>query len=157
MISYEIKDLKKAYGENTAIGKRRTTFESAPEANLEDIQTAMIEREPVTIVLSEKGWIRALKGHASDIDGLTFKTDDSLKTWCHAQTTDKILLVATNGKVFTLLADKLPGGRGHGEPVRILIDLEEGADILDMLVHVPGTKRMVASNLGNGFIADEAR
>lgn len=156
VISYEVKDLKKAYGENTEIGKRRTSFESAPEANLEDIQTAMIEREPVTIVLSEKGWIRALKGHASDVDGLTFKTDDKLKTWCHAQTTDKILLVATNGKVFTLLADKLPGGRGHGEPVRILIDLEEGADILDMFVHVPGVKRMVASNLGNGFIAEEA-
>jgi len=155
VISYEIKDLKKAYGENTSLGKRRTTFEVAPVANLEDIQTAMIEREPVTIILSEKGWIRALKGHTTDVEGQTFKTDDRLKIWCHAQTTDKILLVATNGKVFTLLADKLPGGRGHGEPVRILIDLEEGADILDLCVHVPGTKRLVASNIGNGFIVEE--
>ncbi|MCZ4270843.1 DNA topoisomerase IV subunit A [Maritalea porphyrae] len=155
VISYEVKELKKAYGENTPLGKRRTTFEVAPVANLEDIQTAMIEREPVTVILSEKGWIRALKGHTTDVEGQTFKTDDRLKTWCHAQTTDKILLVATNGKVFTLLADKLPGGRGHGEPVRILIDLEEGADILDLCVHVPGTKRVVASDIGNGFLVEE--
>ena len=91
VISYEVKDLKKAYGPDTELGKRRTTFEDAPEANLEDIQTAMIEREPVTVVLSEKGWIRAIKGHSTDVDGLSFKTDDRLKTWCHAQTTDKLV------------------------------------------------------------------
>ncbi|MGJ8528792.1 DNA topoisomerase IV subunit A [Maritalea sp.] len=155
VISTQIRDLRKAYGQDTKIGRRRTTFEDAPVANLEDIQTAMIEREPVTIILSEKGWIRALKGHTTDIEGLTFKTDDRIKTWAHAQTTDKLFLVATNGKVFTLLADKLPGGRGHGEPVRILIDLEESADILDLCVHVPGTKRMIASDIGNGFVVGE--
>jgi topoisomerase-4 subunit A len=155
VISHEVKDIKKDFGQDTELGKRRTTFEDAPEADLADIQTAMIEREPVTVVLSEKGWIRAIKGHTSDVESLSFKTDDRLKTWCHAQTTDKLLLVATNGKVYTLLADKLPGGRGHGEPVRIQIDLEEGADILDLCVHVPGTKRMVASDLGNGFIVEE--
>src|SRR5579863_1760677 len=112
-IAYEIRDIKKKYGPETKLGKRRTTFEAAPEVVTADLNEAFIEREPVTIVVSQKGWIRALKGHVEDISTLAFKGDDGLKALFFAETHSKILVVATNGKVFTLDAAKLPGGRGH--------------------------------------------
>ncbi|WP_029040237.1 DNA topoisomerase IV subunit A [Cucumibacter marinus] len=154
-ISADIAKLHEDFGQKTEIGKRRTTFETAPEANLDDIQSAMIEREPVTVVLSEKGWVRAMKGHIEDLSSLAFKTGDKLSLAIKAQTTDKLLLLATNGKIYTIGADKLPGGRGNGEPIRIMVDMEEGADIVDLFVHVPGTKRLLASDKGDGFIALE--
>ncbi len=97
----------------------------------------MIEKEPITVVISEKGWIRALKGHISDVSTLTFKEGDGLRVAFPAQTTDKILLVTTGGKAYTLGADKLPGGRGHGEPIRIMVDMENDQDVLTAFVHDP--------------------
>ncbi len=153
-ISAEIRDVKKRFGKGTPIGKRKTEFAGLPliEASVDD---ALIEKEPVTVVLSEKGWIRALKGHDADLSKLVFKTDDTLKYAIKAQTTDKIVLFATNGKFYTLESNELPGGRGHGEPVRLMIDLDEADELLEIFVHKPGRKLLVASNAGNGFIVPE--
>jgi len=155
VITTEVGELKKAYGPDTPLGRRRTQFAAAPETDLADIETAMIEREPITVILSQKGWIRALKGHNNDVAGQSFKTDDRLKLALTCETTDKLLMLTTGGKVYTLAADKLPGGRGHGEPVRIMVDIEEGADIVDLFVYHTGAKRLIASDIGNGFVVPE--
>ena len=115
----------------------------------------MIEKEPITVILSEKGWIRAMKGHMDDLSKLEFKQGDGLKRAVKAQTTDKLLLLASNGKVFTLPADQLPGGRGHGEPVRLMVDLEENHDFVEIFVHEPGRKLLVAATSGHGFVVPE--
>jgi len=154
-ITTEIADLKKAYGKDTALGKRRTEFADAPEADMAAVETAFIEREPITVILSEKGWIRAVKGHANEIDEKGFKTGDRLKLSVKAETTDKLLLFTTDGKIFTLAGDRLPGGRGQGEPVRLMIDLDESAEIVDLFVYKPGTRRIVASSVGYGFLVAE--
>ncbi|MFZ1107703.1 MAG: DNA topoisomerase IV subunit A [Rhodomicrobium sp.] len=153
-ISTEIKDVKKRFGKGTALGKRKTEFAGLPQIDV-SIEDALIEKEPVTVVLSGKGWIRALKGHDADLSKLAFKTDDALKYAIKGQTTDKIVLFATNGKFYTLEANALPGGRGHGEPVRLMIDLDEADDILEGFMHKPGRKLLVASTVGNGFIVPE--
>jgi topoisomerase IV subunit A len=153
-ISGEIKEIKKQFGKATPLGKRKTQSAALPQIDA-SIEDALIEKEPITIVLSEKGWIRALKGHDADLDKLTFKTDDSLKHAIKAQTTDKLVLFATNGKFYTLEANELPGGRGQGEPVRLMIDLDENGEILEGFVHKPGRKLLVASTIGNGFIVAE--
>ena len=154
-ITKQVNELKKVYGPETKIGKRRTTFADAPDADHEDVSMAMIEREPITVILSEKGWIRAMKGHASEIDEKSFKTGDRLKLFFHAETTDKLLLLTTGGKVYTLGGDKLPGGRSQGEPVRLMVDIEEGQDIVDLFVYRAGAKRIIASDTGNGFVVAE--
>jgi topoisomerase-4 subunit A len=154
-VAWEIGEVKKKYAKATELGRRRTTFSNAPEADIEAIQQAMIEKEPITVVISEKGWIRALKGHMSDTASLTFKEGDALRVTFPAQTTDKILLVTTGGKVYTLGADKLPGGRGHGEPLRIMVDMENDQDVLTAFVHVPSRKLLIASTAGNGFVVAE--
>jgi topoisomerase-4 subunit A len=153
-ISTEIKDVRKRFGKGTALGKRKTEFAGLPQIDV-SIEDALIEKEPVTVVLSGKGWIRALKGHDADLSKLAFKTDDALKYAIKGQTTDKIVLFATNGKFYTLEANALPGGRGHGEPVRLMIDLDEADDILEGFMHKPGRKLLVASTIGNGFIVPE--
>ena len=154
-ITTQVSELKELYGPKTEIGARRTSFETMPDSSDFDFDAAMIEREPVTIVLSKKGWIRALKGHNIEQSALQFKTGDAFKLAIKVQTTDKLLMLTTDGRIYTLGADKLPGGRGHGEPVRIMVDIQEGHDIVDMFIHVPGTKRLIASNLGNGFVVLE--
>jgi topoisomerase-4 subunit A len=106
-------------------------------------------------VLSAKGWVRALRGHVEDVSGLTFKGDDHLKLALHAETTSKLLLVASNGKVFTLDGSKLPGGRGQGEPVRLMVDLEEAAEPVELFVHRPGAVRLFATTDGRGFRVPE--
>ena len=113
----------------------------------------MIEREPVTVVVSEKGWIRALKGHVEDLSSLQFKGDDRLKQSFFTETTEKILVFATDGRIFTLEASKLPGGRGQGEPLRLMVDIGEGEDIVSVFPYVAGEKMLVASSDGRGFIA----
>jgi topoisomerase-4 subunit A len=153
-IAGEIRETKKQFGKSTPPGKRKTHTAALPEIDA-SIEEALIEKEPVTIVLSEKGWIRALKGHDAGLEKLTFKADDSLKYAIKAQTTDKLVLFATNGKFYTFDASALPGGRGQGEPVRLMIDLEEADDILEGFVHKPGRKLLVASNVGNGFVVAE--
>jgi len=152
-IAAQVRELKKTWGATTAIGKRRTTFEDAPEGIDPDLAEAMIEREPITVVVSKKGWIRALKGHVQDLSSLAFKGDDALDASFFAQTTTKILAFATNGKVYTLDAGKLPGGRGHGEPVRLFADIDEGETLARVLPHTAGANLLLIADDGRGFIA----
>jgi topoisomerase-4 subunit A len=155
-VAWEIGEVKKKFAKATEIGRRRTLFSNAPEADLEAIQQAMIEKEPITVVISEKGWIRALKGHIADVSTLQFKEGDGLKLSFTASTTDRILVVTTGGKAYTLGGDKLPGGRGHGEPLRIIVDMENDQDVLTAFVHDPARKLLISSAAGNGFVVPEA-
>eukprot|EP00903_Cladosiphon_okamuranus_P001359 g1357.t1 len=154
-ISKEIADISKVYGPETDIGRRRTDKSEAPEADLVDIQQAMIEKEPITVIISEKGWIRALKGHQADLSSLSFKQGDKLKLSFHAETTDKILLFSSGGKFFTLGADRLPGGRGHGEPIRLMVEMNEAQDVVNAFVYKPGRALLLASTEARGFVVNE--
>jgi topoisomerase IV subunit A len=154
-VAEEIRQVRAAFGPKTPLGKRRTGFAEAPEHDEAAIEEALVEREPVTIVVSEKGWIRALRGHVTDLAGVTFKSDDALKFAFAAETTSKILVFATNGRFYTLDAAKLPGGRGHGEPVRLFIELEQEADLVSVFRHQGGRKFLVASVQGRGFVVAE--
>jgi topoisomerase-4 subunit A len=155
-IAEQIREVRKTFGPNTDIGRRRTTFGEAPAHSDEDILESMVEREPITIVVSDKGWIRALKGHVDDLSSLAFKTDDALKAAIRAETTDKIMVASTGGRFYTLAADKLPGGRGHGEPVKLMVDMDAAEDIVAVFVHKPERKLLVVSTEGHGFIVPEA-
>jgi topoisomerase IV subunit A len=155
LVAWEIAEVRAKYGPDTPLGKRRTTFGEAADHAHEDLQTAMIEREPVTVVVSEKGWLRAMKGHLTDYAALTFKEGDKLKLAFHAQTTDRILVFTTGGKFYLIGADRLPGGRGNGEPIRIIVDLENDQDIVTAFVHDPNRKLLLASHEGYGFIVQE--
>ncbi|UNE55216.1 DNA topoisomerase IV subunit A [Bartonella machadoae] len=156
IISEEITKIRKTFGPDTVLGKRRTTFEEAPRHDIEDIHQAMIEKEPVTIVISEKGWMRALKGHLSDYKALSFKEGDGLKIAFPAFTTDKIMVISTGGKFFAISANNLPGGRGHGEPIRILVDMDDDHDLLTAFVYNAQEKLLLVSSHGNGFIVSAA-
>jgi topoisomerase-4 subunit A len=153
-IAGQIKELKNTFGPKTDLGRRRTTFGIAPAHDEAAIEEAMVVREPITVVVSEKGWIRALRGHVTDLSGVTFKTDDDLKFAFPTETTAKILIFGSNGRFYTIEASKLPGGRGHGEPVRLFIDLED-ADVVAALAYQGGRKFLVASYGGNGFVVPE--
>lgn len=153
-IADEVTQMKQKFGQKTAIGKRRTLVSGAPEI-IEVPLEAMIEREPITVILSEKGWIRALKGHVEISEDIKFKEGDKLKLGMHMQTTDKILFFASNGRFYTVMADKLPRGRGFGEPLRLLIDLPEDDDIVCMRIYRPGEKLLVVSKRGKGFFVKE--
>jgi topoisomerase-4 subunit A len=155
-LSKETAEIAKAYGPETPLGKRRTDVAEAPEHDIGDIQQAMIEKEPITVIISEKGWIRALKGHQQDLSTLTFKQGDKLKIAFPGETTDKILLLTTAGKFFTLSAANLPGGRGHGEPIRLMVDMEEGQDIVCAFMHKPDRKLLLISDEARGFVVPEA-
>ena len=155
MIARQIGEVKKKFGGDTEQGARRTDFGQAPDHDMEAIQQAMIEKEPITVVVSEKGWLRAMKGHLSDFAALSFKEGDRLKLAFHALTTDKVLIFTTGGKVYTIGADRLPGGRGHGEPVRIIVDMDNDQDIVTAFVHDPERKLLVVSYAGNGFVVAE--
>jgi topoisomerase-4 subunit A len=151
-VSWEIKEVRKTFGPDTALGKRRTTFAEAPDTSDIDFAEAMIEREPITVIVSQKGWIRAMKGHQADLSAVQFKGDDALKTAFFAETTSKIVVVADNGRFFTLEASKLPGGRGFGDPIRLMVDLEEGADFIAAFPYRAGSKLLVAGTDGRGFV-----
>lgn len=153
-VAAEVKETREKYSKKTALGKRRSTFDDAPEVEV-DLAAALVEKEPVTVILSEKGWVRALKGHQDDLSKLEFKQGDELKRALKAFTTDKLVLFATNGRFFTLEANALPGGRGHGEPLRLMIELEENHDVAEIFVHDPSRKLLVASTGGYGFIVPE--
>ena len=153
-ITEEVKATREKYSKKTALGRRRTVFADAPEIDA-DLDAALVEKEPITVVLSDKGWIRALKGHQDDAAKLEFKQGDGLKRVFKASTADKLVVFATNGKFFTLEASQLPGGRGHGEPVRLMVDMEENHDIAEIFVHDPSRKLLVASTGGYGFIVPE--
>jgi topoisomerase IV subunit A len=154
-IADEVRAVRDRFGPKTPLGKRRTGFAQAPAHDEAAIEEALVEREPVTIVVSDKGWIRALRGQVADLAGLSFKADDSLNLAFFAETTSKLLVFATNGRFYTIEAAKLPGGRGHGEPIRLFIDLEQEADIVSVFRYQGGRKFIVASRQGRGFIAPE--
>lgn len=152
-IAWDIRQVKKTFGPETAIGKRRTDFADMPDTADIDLTQAMVEREPITVVISKKGWIRALKGHVQDRSSFSFKGDDALQTAFFTETTAKVLVLASNGKVFTLDASKLPGGRGFGDPIRLMIELEETAEIVSAFPYRPGSKLLMATSEGRGFVA----
>ncbi|MDE2469974.1 MAG: DNA topoisomerase IV subunit A, partial [Bradyrhizobium sp.] len=154
-VGEQVRKVRDIFGPKTPLGKRRTQFADAPEHDLAAIEEAFVGREPVTVVVSEKGWVRTLKGHVEDISGLAFKTDDKLGQAFFAETTSKLLLFATNGKFYSLDVAKLPGGRGHGEPIRMFIDMEQDAAIVSLFVNKGGRKFLIASLEGQGFIVKE--
>jgi len=154
-IADEIKAVRTAFGPKTPLGKRRTGFAEAPEHDEAAIEEAMAVREPITVVVSEKGWIRALRGHVSDLSGVTFKADDSLKFAFPAETTSRCMIFATNGRFYTIDCSKLPGGRGHGEPVRLFIEIDQEDDLVVVFPFVGGRKFLVAGSAGRGFVVPE--
>jgi topoisomerase-4 subunit A len=154
-IADEVKEVRAKFGPKTPLGKRRTTFAQAPVHDLAAIEEALVEREPITVVVSDKGWIRTLRGTVSDLSGVAFKADDGPKFAFPAETTSKCLVFATNGRFYTLDAAKLPGGRGHGEPIRLFADLEQEADVVAVFRHQGGRKFLVASTDGRGFVVPE--
>jgi topoisomerase-4 subunit A len=154
-IGDEIKAVRTTFGPKTPLGKRRSTFAQAPAHDEAAIEEAMVIREPITVVVSQKGWIRALKGTVTELAGVTFKGDDGLRFAFAAETTSKCLILATNGRFYTIEAGKLPGGRGHGEPVRLFIDVEQESDLVSVFPFVGGRKFLVASREGRGFVVPE--
>ena len=150
-IGTELEAIRKQFGKDTVLGKRRTTFAVAGE--VEDVPPeAMIDREPITVICSQMGWIRGLKGHVDLATEQKFKDGDGPRFAFHAETTDKILIVGANGRFYTVMGANLPGGRGMGEPLRLMVDLPNEAEILDLMIHRAGEKLLVASSAGDGFI-----
>jgi len=154
-VGEQVRKVRDTFGPKTPLGKRRTQFADAPEHDLAAIEEALIEREPITVVVSDKGWVRTLKGHVEDLSNLAFKTDDSMGFSFFAESTSKLTLFASNGRFYTLDAQKLPGGRGHGDPIRMTIDMEGDANIVSMFVQKSGRKFLVASSDGQGFVVNE--
>ncbi|HJR57549.1 MAG TPA: DNA topoisomerase IV subunit A [Rhizomicrobium sp.] len=158
----EIKAIDAKFGGKTALGRRRTEIAGAKDvAELSALAEAAEEhanavaQEPITVVLSQKGWLRALKGHQEESDAVKYREGDRRRFWLHAQTTDSIMMLASDGRFFTLDGSKLPGGRGNGEAIRTFIDLPPEADLAAVFVHVPGRKLLVAATSGHGFITNE--
>ncbi|HYD73641.1 MAG TPA: DNA topoisomerase IV subunit A [Candidatus Binatia bacterium] len=155
-ISAELKEIRKLFGPGTPWGKRRTELGEAAAAATEIDVEAFVAREPITVVLSEKGWIRALKGHLSDLTDIKYKEGDGPQHIVQCETTDKLLLFASDGRAFTLDAHKLPGGRGHGEPIRLSIELGDIDEAVALFVYEDGAKRLIASHEGYGFVVPES-
>ncbi len=153
-ISGEIRELKKTFGANTPLGRRRTDLAGAPSDVVIPLE-AVIEREPVTVLCSAKGWIRSMKGHFEGTPEARYKEGDRERFAIQTETTDKLLIFATNGRFYTLAVDKLPGGRGFGEPLRLMIDLPNDQDVIQVMVHRPGRKLLIASAEGRGFLVAE--
>ena len=154
VVADEIAEVRKRFGANTELGRRRTEIGAAREP-VEVPLEAMIEREPITVICSDKGWIRTVKGHLDDAAALKYKEGDRGRFVIHAQTTDRLLLFGTNGRFYTLACDKLPGGRGNGEPVRLMVGLGNDEDVVRLMVHVPNRKLLVTASDGRGFVVAE--
>ena len=153
-IKDELAEIKKHFATDPVYGARRTDFAEATE--VEDVPLeAMIDREPITVVCSQMGWIRAMTGHIDLARELKFKDGDGPRFIFHAETTDRLLMFGSNGRFYTLSAANLPGGRGMGEPVRLMVDLPNEAEIVSLFIHKPGQKRLVASTAGDGFVVAE--
>jgi topoisomerase-4 subunit A len=152
LVGQGLKDVK---AQLKALNVRRSIFADAPDVDPEAAIEAMIVREPITVILSERGWIRAAKGRVEDPSELKFKEGDKLAFLVPAETTDKLLVFASDGRFFTLACDKLPSARGHGEPLRLMIDLDDRVGLVDVFVHRPGARRILASKEGYGFILPE--
>jgi topoisomerase-4 subunit A len=154
VIAAQIKEIKRRFGPDTPLGRRRTELGEAPSDVVVPLE-AVVEREPVTILCSAKGWIRAMKGHLEDVSDAKYKEGDRGRFALNAMTTDKLLIFATNGRFYTIGVDKLPGGRGFGEPLRLMIDLPNDQDPVALFVHQPERKLVVASAGGRGFVVPE--
>lgn len=154
-VAEEIKVIKDKFGKKTALGRRRTEFAEVDVENIDISMEALVEKEPITVILSQKGWIRCMKGYVSLTDEFKFKDDDSLLLAIHAQTTDKIILFDSVGKFFNINACDIPSGRGFGQPLRLMVDLGNNDTITDMFVYEPKTSYVIASNKGYGFVVDE--
>jgi len=154
-ISDQVKAIKSEYNLKSVLGARRTSFASLPEIKV-DLSRAFIQKEPITVVMSQKGWIRALKGHGHDASAIKYKDEDKGSFVLTCVTTDKLIIFASNGKFYTIGADKLPGGRGNGDPIRLLIDLENDHEPVGMFVHNPDRNLLVASSEGYGFKVKES-
>lgn len=154
-LSEEISATKDKFGKKTALGKRRSQFADMPEDVDVPIEV-MVEKEPITIILSQKGWIRSMKGYIPLTDEFKFKEDDALQCAIHAYTTDKIILFDTSGKFFNINANEIPSGRGFGQPVRLMADLGVNDNICTMFVFEKGAKYVVSSDCGHGFVIDES-
>lgn len=152
-LAEEIKQIQKEFGQKTELGKRRTQITGAVAEVEMNIET-LIEKEPITVVLSKQGWIRALKGSNTDLNDLKFKEGDSLAFALNTYTTEHVMLFATNGRFYSILGNNIVGGRGFGEPIRLSIDLPENADIVEMFIFKPNQKLLVASRNGKGFIVE---
>jgi topoisomerase-4 subunit A len=150
-VGTELEAIRKQFGKDTVIGKRRTAFADAGEVEEVSFE-AMIEREPITVICSQMGWIRAMKGHVDLTTEQKFKDGDGPRFAFHAETTDRILLVGANGRFYTLVGVNLPGGRGMGEPVRLMVDLPNDSEIVDLQIFRSGEKLLVASTAGDGFV-----
>jgi topoisomerase-4 subunit A len=153
-IADQLREVRKTFGKDHIWGKRRTRFAEAGEVEEVPLE-AMIDREPITVVCSEMGWIRALTGHIDLNRELKFKDGDAPRFMFHAETTDRLLVFGSNGRFYTLSAANLPGGRGMGEPLRLIVDLPNEAAIVDLFIHKPGRKMLVASSAGDGFVVSE--
>jgi topoisomerase-4 subunit A len=153
-IAEQLRETRKQFGASAPDGKRRTTFSEAVEV-AEVPYEAMIEREPITVICSKMGWIRAMKGHQPPETEVKFKDGDEGRFFFHAETTDRLLLFGSNGRFYTLSANTLPGGRGMGEPVRLMVDLPNEADIVTLMPARPGRRLLVASSDGDGFVVSE--
>ncbi|MDC0986188.1 DNA topoisomerase IV subunit A [Alphaproteobacteria bacterium] len=154
IVGGQLSDIKAAFGPKTDIGRRRTKIGDPPSDVIIPLE-AMIEREPVTVICSDKGWIRAAKGHLQEPNDVKYKEGDQGRFLLHAETTDKLLIFATNGRFYSIGADRLPGGRGHGEPLRLMFDLPNDHDIVALFVHQPDRKLLLASSDGRGFVVEE--
>ncbi|WP_212523710.1 DNA topoisomerase IV subunit A [Actibacterium sp. MT2.3-13A] len=150
-ISDQLRETRTQFGRKSEGGARRTQFAEAHEVEEVPLE-AMIEREPITVVCSKMGWIRAMKGHIALDSALKFKDGDEGRFTLHAETTDKLLVFGSNGRFYTVPAAQLPGGRGMGEPLRLMVDLPNEAEIVDLFIHRPGTRLLVASSAGDGFV-----
>ncbi len=153
-IAEQLRETKKTFGKDYVGGVRRTTFAEAtdvPEVPLE----MMIDREPITVVCSQMGWIRAMTGHIDLARELKFKDGDGPRFVFHAETTDRLLVFGSNGRFYTIPASNLPGGRGMGEPLRLMVDLPNEAEIMDIFIHNPERKLLLASTAGDGFVVPE--
>jgi topoisomerase-4 subunit A len=155
LVGVGLRDVRKILGPDTVIGRRRSQFADAPVIDASVAIEALVAREPITVILSERGWIRAAKGRVEDPSELKFKEGDRLGFLVPAETTDKLLIFASDGRFFTLACDKLPSARGAGEPLRLMLDLEDRVDIIDVFAHKPGRKRVLASKAGYGFVMPE--
>ena len=156
-VKADLAQLRARYGPETPLGRRRTSFTDAPSV-IDIPLEAMIEREPITVIASAKGWIRAMKGHVelASAEAAKFKEGDGPAFAFHAQTTDKIVVAADNGRFYTLAADRLPGGRGFGEPIRLMVDMESTAEIVALFAHQQAAKLLLAASDGKGFIVAAA-
>ena len=155
LVAVGLRGVRKILGPATKVGARRSTFAEAPAIDPTSALESLVAREPITVILSERGWIRAARGRVEDPSTLTFKEGDKLAFAVAAETTDKLLIFASDGRFFTLACDKLPSARGHGEPLRLMVELEDKVGILAVFPHKPGRRRFLASRAGYGFILPE--